>query len=135
MCLTNFVDVISCAGSNPPRQSPTPGINDFPQLISFTPLAGAFYFTYDEMSRLRFPPIQILTEPFNNTRRSESFTVPIYIDDVPEGVEEFNLTLTLLDDPTLPPRSVNVTPAVATVRIQDFSCKFIKWLYNINCNI
>ena len=122
--LTNFVDVISCAESNPPRQPPIPGINDFSQIISFTPQAGGFYFTYDEMSRPIFQPIQVLTEPFNNTRRSESFTIPIYMDDVPEGVEEFTLALTLLDDPTLPPGSVNVIPAVATVRIQDFSCKF-----------
>ena len=122
------MDVISCAGSNPAGQSPTPGINDFSEVISFTPHAGAFYFTYDEMSRPRFPPIQILTKPFNNTRRSESFTIPIYMDDVPEGVEEFSLTLTLVDNPTLPSTSVNVTPAVATVRIHDLSSKFIRQL-------
>ena len=119
------MDVTSCAGSNSAGQSPTPGINDFSEVISFTPQAGGLFFTYDEMSRPRFPPIQILTEPFNNTRRSESFTVSIYMDDVPEGVEEFSLTLTLVDDPTLSSTSVNVTPAVATVRIHDLSSKFI----------
>ena len=59
---------------------------------------------------------------FNGTRRSQIFTFPIFVDDVPEGVEELQLTLSLRADPTLPQRSVNVTPAVATVRIHDFSC-------------
>ena len=45
------------------------------------------------------------------------------MDDVPEGVEELNLTLSLQQG--IPSTSVNVTPAVATVRIHDFSSKFI----------
>ena len=45
------------------------------------------------------------------------------MDDVPEGVEELNLTLSL--QPGIPSRSVNVTPAVATVRIHDLNSKFI----------
>ena len=72
----------------------------------------------------RFQQFEILNKTFNDTRWWQTFTIPIYVDDVPEGVEEFNLTLSLLADPTLSPGSVNVTPAVATVRIQDFSCKF-----------
>ena len=63
---------------------------------------------------------------FNETQRSQTFTFPIFVDDVPEGVEELQLTLSLRPDLQLPERSVNVTPAVATVRIQDFSCKFIR---------
>ena len=131
------MDVISCAGSDfafNTRQPPAPGV-DFPQVMRIPgpQQAGAFYTVYVSTSTV--PGIQILTEAFNNASRSQNFTIPIYVDDVPEGVEEFNLTLTLLEDPTLPPRSVNVTPAVATVRIRDFSSKFIKWLYTIDCNI
>ena len=66
---------------------------------------------------------RVLNQMFNATRRSQTFTFPIFMDDVPEGVEELQLTLSLQEDPTLPPGSVNVTPAVATVRIHDFSCK------------
>ena len=78
---------------------------------------------FNEMVVSKFQKFEILNETFNDTRWWQSFTIPIYVDDVPEGVEEFNLTLSLLPDPSLPPRAVNVTPAVATVRIQDF-CKF-----------
>ena len=102
------------------RQPPVPGADDFPQILSRQPNAGAYYCTFEEMAVTRF---QILNQTFNDTRRWQTFTIPIYVDDVPEGVEEFNLTLSLLPDPSLPPRAVNVTPAVATVRIQDF-CKF-----------
>ena len=45
------------------------------------------------------------------------------MDGVLEGVEELNLTLSL--QPGTLSSSVNVTPAVATVRIHDFSSKFI----------
>ena len=103
------MDVYSCAGSNI-ILAPTPGVDDFPQIIS-----GIYY--------IEFQQFKILNETFNDTQRWQTFTLPIYVDDVPEGVEEFNLTLSLVPDPTLPPRAVNVTPAVATVRIQDFSCK------------
>ena len=128
------MDVISCAGSDfafGTGQPPVPGV-DFPQIMRIpeSQQAGAFYTVYD-VSTSTVRVIQILTEAFNNASRSQNFTIPIYMDDVPEGVEEFSLTLTLLNDPTLPPRSVNVTPAVATVRIRDFSSKFIKWLYYI----
>ena len=69
---------------------------------------------------------RVLNEMFVATRRSQTFTFPIFVDDVPEGVEELQLTLSLQPDDQLRPGSVNVTPAVATVRIQDFSCKFIQ---------
>ena len=64
---------------------------------------------------------------FSETRQSQTITFPIFVDDVPEGVEELQLTLSLRPDLQLPEGSVNVTPAVATVRIQDFSCKFIRF--------
>ena len=115
-----------CIGSdfaNISRQQPIPGADDFPQIISCQPNAGAFYYIFNEMVVSKFQKFEILNETFNATRWWQSFTIPIYVDDVPEGVEEFNLTLSLLPDPTRPPRAVNVTPAVATVRIQDF-CKF-----------
>ena len=69
---------------------------------------------------------RVLDENFNATQRSQTFTFPIFVDDVPEGVEELQLTLSLQPDDQLPEGAVNVTPAVATVRIHDFSCKFIK---------
>ena len=69
---------------------------------------------------LEFP---VLNQMFNATQQSQTFTFPIFMDDVPEGVEELQLNLSLREDLTLPPGSVNVTPAVATVRIHDFSCK------------
>ena len=104
------------------RKQPISGANDFPQIFSRQPSAGAFYCIFDEMAVNEFQQFEILNETFNDTRRWQTFTLPIYVDDVPEGVEEFNLTLSLVPDPNLPPRAVNVTPAVATVRIQDF-CK------------
>ena len=67
--------------------------------------------------------LPVLNQMFNATQQSQTFTFPIFMDDVPEGVEELQLNLSLREDPTLPPGSVNVTPAVATVRIHDFSCK------------
>ena len=48
----------------------------------------------------------------------------IYEDNVPEGVEELKITLSL-QDPNLANR-VTVTPAVATVRIRDNDSKFVK---------
>ena len=120
------VSLFPCIGSDfacVSRQQPIPGADDFPQIFSCQPNAGAFYYTYDEIAVNRFQHFEILNETFNETHRWQTFTIPIYVDDVPEGVEEFNLTLSLLPDPSLPPRAVNVTPAVATIRIQDF-CKF-----------
>ena len=59
---------------------------------------------------------------FEGNRRLQTFSVVIYDDDVPEGVEELNITLSL-QDPSLANR-VTVSPAVATVRIDDgkFDC-------------
>ena len=116
-----------CIGSDSAcvsRQQPIPGADDFPRIFSRQPNTGAFYCMFDEMAQNRFQQFQILTKTFNDTRRWQTFTIPIYVDNVPERVEEFNITLSLLPDPSLPPRAVNVTPAVATVRIQDCSCKF-----------
>ena len=67
----------------------------------------------------------VLNQMFNETRRSQTFTFPIFVDDVPEGVEELQLTSSLRPDLQLPEGAVNVTPAVATVRIHDLSSKFI----------
>ena len=63
---------------------------------------------------------------FNATQRSQTFTFPIFVDDVPEGVEELQLSLSLAPGQQLHEGSMNVTPAVATVRIHDFSRKFIR---------
>jgi len=49
--------------------------------------------------------------------------VVIYDDDVPEGVEELNITLSLQD--TTFANRVTVSPAVATVRIRDNDSKFV----------
>ena len=54
---------------------------------------------------------------FENTRRSQAFTVTIFDDDIPEGTEELNVTLSL-ENPNLA-NQVMVEPAVATVRIRD----------------
>ena len=110
----------SCTGSDfalVRRQPPIPGVDDFPRIVN------GFYYIFDEMAENRSQRFMVLNEMFNGTQRWQTFSFPIYVDDVPEGVEELNLTLSLVLDPTLPAGSVNVTPAVATVRIQDFSCK------------
>ena len=79
---------------------------------------------------------RVLNQMFNGIRRSQTFTFPVFMDDVPEGVEELQLTLSVRPDLKLSPGSVNVTPAVATVRIQDFSCKFIRLFgYGFSLNI
>ena len=54
--------------------------------------------------------------------RSQTFSLTIYEDDVPEGVEELNVMLSL-QDPNLA-NQVIVEPAVATVRILDNDSKF-----------
>ena len=68
-------------------------------------------------------PRSVLPRDFEDTRRTQTFNVVIYEDDVPEGVEELNITLSL-QDTTLANR-VTVSPAVATVRIRDGDSKFI----------
>ena len=110
------------------RQLPEPGVDDFPRVFTRrgSNEGGGAFFLFDEMAVSRFRQFIILNETFGNTQRSQTFTLPIYLDDVPEEVEEFNLTLSLLPDTTLRPGSVTVSPAVATVRIQDNDCKFLK---------
>ena len=100
-------------------RNPIPGVEDFPRIVDST------YYTIQEMPFDIFE-FSVLNQMFNETQRSQTFTLPIYVDDVPEGVEELQLNLTLRTDLQLLEGSVNVTPAVATVRIQDFSCKFIR---------
>ena len=67
-------------------------------------------------------PGNVLQHDFEDTQRTQTFNVQIYEDDVPEGVEELNVTLSLRD-PRLSNRVI-VTPAVATVRIRDSDSKF-----------
>ena len=100
-------------------RNPAPGVEDFPRIADGT------YYTFDEVAFdiLEFPVLNLM---FNGSRRSQTFTFPIFVDDVPEGVEELQLTLSLRPDLQLPEGAVNVTPAVATVRIHDLSCKFIE---------
>ena len=97
-------------------RNPIPGVEDFPQIVD------SIYYTFQEM------PFQfrVLNHMFSGTQRSQTFTFHVFMDDVPEGVEELQLALSVQPDLQLPEGSVNVTPAVATVRIQDFSCKFIR---------
>jgi len=59
---------------------------------------------------------------FNDTQRSQSFSLTIFEDDVPEEVEELNVTLSLQDSSLA--NQVVVEPAVVTVRIQDDDSKF-----------
>ena len=108
----------SCAGSQSAidtERNPVPGVEDFPRIVDST------YYTFQEMP-FDILEFSVLNQMFNDTRRSQTFSFPIFVDDVPEGVEELQFNLSLQADPTLPPRSVNVIPAVATVRIHDFSC-------------
>ena len=100
-------------------RNPIPGVEDFPQIVD------GIYYTFQEMP-FNILEFRVLNQMFNGTQRSQTFSFPIFVDDVPERVEELQLTLSLQLDDQLPPGSVNVTPAVATVRILDFSCKFIK---------
>ena len=100
-------------------RNPIPGVEDFPRIVDST------YYTIQEMP-FDILEFSILNQMFNETRRSQTFTFPIFVDDVPEGVEELQVTLSLRADDQLLGGAVNVTPAVATVRIHDFSCKFIK---------
>ena len=133
---TNFIgtipfilleDILFCAGPhNGRRGPPTPGVHDFPQVFPERNMRNNFggrYNVFDETTPREFRTIRILNNVFNQTQRSQNFTLPIYIDDVPEGVEELNLILSL--QPGIPSSSVNVTLAVATVRIHDLSSKFI----------
>ena len=99
-------------------RNPIAGVEDFPRIVD------GIYYTFQEM---RFDILEfcVLNQMFTGTQRSQNFIFPIFVDDVPEGVEELKLTLSLHPDDQLPEGAVNVTPAVATVRIHDSSCKFL----------
>jgi len=62
---------------------------------------------------------------FNDAQRSHIFNVMIFEDEVPEGVEELNVTL-ILDSTSvgIVGERVTVDPAVATVRIRESVRKF-----------
>ena len=108
-------------------RNPIAGVEDFPRIVDGT------YYTFQEMP-LDIPEFRVLNQMFNATRRSQAFTFPIFVDDVPEGVEELQLTLSLQPDDQLPEGAVNVTPAVATVRIRDSSCK-LKTFHKLDCSV
>ena len=61
---------------------------------------------------------------FVDAQQSQTILVPITDDNVTEGVEELTVRLSLQDMAT----SVNVTPAVATVRILDDDSKLLAYL-------
>ena len=112
----------SCAASHSAIdniRNPIAGVEDFPRIVD------GIYYTFQEMP-FDILEFHVLNQMFNEAQRSQTFTFPIFVDDVPEGVEELQLTLSLAPYQQLREGAVNVTPAVATVRIQDFSCKFIK---------
>ena len=112
---------ISCAGSHSgvDLRNPVPGDEDFSRI------EDGNYFTFSA-EPFNVGEFTVLNQMFNGTHRSQTFTFPIFVDDVPEGVEELQLTLSLAPEQQLRPGAVNITPAVATVRIHDFSRKFIR---------
>jgi len=69
-----------------------------------------------------YQQIENMSLDFNNTEHSQTFSLTIYEDDVPEGVEELNVMLSL-QDPNLADQVI-VEPDVATVRILDNDSKF-----------
>ena len=81
-------------------RNPTAGVEDFPQIVDGT------YYTFQEMP-FNIAEFTVLNQMFNETQRSQTFTFPIFVDDVPEGVEELQLTLSLRPDDKLPQGSVN----------------------------
>ena len=122
MLITVLFLYFLCAASHSASdtlRNPVPGVEDFPRIVDST------YNTFQEMP-FDILEFHVLNQMFSDTRQSQTFTFPIFVDDVPEGVEGLQLTLSLQADLQLPEGSVNVTPAVATVRIRDFSCKFIR---------
>ena len=119
--------ILFCAGPHDSRRGPpTPGVHDFPQVFPERNIRNNFggrYNVLNVMAPRGFQTIRILNNVFNQTQQSQNFTLPIYIDDVPEGVEELNLLLSL--QPGIPSTSVNINPIVVTVRIHDLSSKFV----------
>lgn len=66
-------------------------------------------------------PGNILPVVFGNAQRVQTFSITIFKDKVPEGVEGLNVMLSLQDSRLA--TQVMVEPAVATVRIQDNDSK------------
>ena len=99
-------------------RSPIAGVEDFPRIVDST------YYTFQEIP-FNILEFRVLNQMFNETQRLQTFSFPIFTDDVPEGVEELQLTLSLQADDQLPQGAVNITPAVAIVRLHDSSCKFL----------
>ena len=73
-----------------------------------------------------YQQIKNMSLDFNNMERSQTFSLTIYEDDVPEGVEELNVMLSLQNQSLA--NKVMVEPAVATVRIWDNDSKFSQFL-------
>ena len=127
-----FISVLfcTCAASHSAidtLRNSIPGIEDFPRIVD------GIYYTFHEMP-FDITEFRVLNQMFNGTRRSQTFTFPIFVDDVPEGVEELQLTLSLQPDDQLPEGAVNVTPAVTTVRIQDSSSKLLLFGHGFSLN-
>jgi len=99
----SIIYTFPCPGSRPTfatHRDPRPGIEDYQQ-------------------------IAYMALQFDDAQCSQIFNVEIFEDAVPEDVEELNVTLIL--DPAsvgIVGERVNVTPAMATVRIQDNDCRF-----------
>ena len=118
----------------------TAGMGNAPQLFHLLPYYCDTLSGPRSASAGRFDPVtpglhdyqevapgSVLPCDFEDVRRSQTFSVVIYEDDVPEGVEELYITLSL-QDPSLANR-VKVRPAVATVRIRDndSKCDISEW--------
>ena len=84
---------------------------------------------YQQIESNRSTPGSTPSLDFNNTQRFQTLVVMIFEDEVPEGVEELNVTLSL-QDPSLESQ-VMVEPAVATVRIRDIDSKFDCFLQQV----
>ena len=72
-----------------------------------------------------------LPSAFRDERPWQTFSVTIFNDNIPEGVEYFNVTLSLDDSTGQLGSNVRVHPAVATVRIQYNDCKLLVNLLNV----
>ena len=81
------------------------GSEDFQQVLNNTPAGSG------------------LRSLFQDSRRWQTFSVTIFNDDIPEGVEDFIVTLSLMDPTGALSSLVRVHPSVATVRIQYNDCK------------
>ena len=98
-----------CPGSRPSRTPILAGIHDYQQILN---------------SRSALTSTSVLSIAFSDTNRLQNFSVVIFEDPVPEGVEDLNITLSLSSDDMNLEDRVIVSPAVATVRIRDNDRKF-----------